>query len=355
MTDSRIQQLIDKFWAGEASDQERRILLDYLDKHHLDLKAVLARDYGKEGRSAHDQEIEPSQAEAWLRNIHAVAGMDEQNEHRPQPLLRFRWIAAAAMVVLTIGALTALFLNPFKDAAQHPQVAYHTAPVTHHNTTGEARQLLLPDSSVVVLSPQSKLSYSPAYGVKVRGVRLQGEARFTVRPDKEKPFTVYANGFATTALGTEFVVSTRKAGHTTVKLLSGKVVVTSTAQSNFTMAATYLVPGDELHIDALEETASVVHTTRPPLPRDKPTALARAADGNEAGLHFSRTPLAEVFRRIAGLKGVSISVSGADLDELSFSGQLLPTDSLETILSIVCTMNDLDYRYENNRIVITNK
>src|SRR5690606_4215114 len=198
-----------------------------------------------------------------------------------------------------------------------------------------------------------ELTYSSEYGSNARGVRLSGRAIFKVMPNREKPFTVYANGFATTALGTEFIVSTREAGKTMIQLLSGKVVVTSTRSAPFVMAATYLKPGDELRIDALEETLSMTHT--PSLGSGDVRGRLKSRGVAET-LQFSRTPLVDVFQRLAEARGVRITVQGTRLKGLSFSGAFLPTDSLETMLSIVCTMNDLNYRYEKeDHIVITNK
>lgn len=356
MTDADLQQLLDRFWSGEASEPERHKLLNYLDTHHRELRTMLERTYGQDERSAALPEIGASRAGEWLRKIHVKAGIAENVPYRHVRVRPAIWIAAAAVLVLGFSLVFVLYRHQRADTVRSAQIVGVPESFVHRNTGREDLPLTLPDSSTVVLSPQSELTYSASYGAKARGVALRGKALFRVKPNGGKPFTVYANGFATTALGTEFMVSTRQAGATTVRLLSGKVVVTATASSPFAMEAIYLKPGDELHIDALEEKLSVVKTPHTPSPNAVKTKSVPVVAADVAGgLHFNRTPLTEVFQRIATVKGVRILVDRADLDGLSFSGELLPTDALEVMLSMVCTMNDLSYRYENDRIVIVNK
>ncbi len=358
MEHSELADLIDRFWSGKASSQEKRMLLDYLDRHHRELKATLESMYGQEDGSAIVESIEAYREEAWLRNIHARAGIDERDEKdekKSLPVRSVAWVAAAALVILGLGIVWRLPLNLQADKAVVQQMAANVAPVIYRNVGKEDMRIVLPDQSTVMLSPRGELVHSAEYGVKARGIQLRGKALFSVEQHAGKPFTVYANGFATTALGTEFIVSTEEAGHTTVRLLSGKVVVTATEPSHFKMASVYLRPGDELRIDALAERLAVVNTLKEPLEKSgKPTVNPAQTDDAD-GLRFNRTPLGEVFRRIADLKGVIISTEKVDLGDLSFSGDLLPTDSLETILSIVCTMNDLNYRHEDDHVVIIKK
>src|SRR5690606_21077562 len=129
----------------------------------------------------------------------------------------------------------------------------HVQPIVHRNDGSDDQRIVLPDGSVVMLSSRSELAYDAGFGSQSRDLRLVGEALFHVAKRADKPFTVYANGFATTALGTEFFVSTREAGMTRIRLLSGRVVVQSTSTSQFSVADTYMKPGEELRIDALHE------------------------------------------------------------------------------------------------------
>jgi transmembrane sensor len=70
---------------------------------------------------------------------------------------------------------------------------------------GERREVALADGSVVLLDSGSAIALN--YTGSHRGVRLlAGAAMFEVAPDRERPFTVEADGGSATALGTVFAV-----------------------------------------------------------------------------------------------------------------------------------------------------
>ena len=352
MTPLELQQLIERFWAGEASAQERRTLLKYLDRHR-ELRATLYQVYGRRDREVGGPLVGRLQANEWLQKIHHRAGIGAAETYFRPRAMSMRWVAAAALLILSLCTGLALYIVSDTFPSSYTQHAAVQQPAVYRNTGTETMQILLPDSSVVYLAPNSEVCYSTDYNHTTRSLNLKGKGQFKVTPDKHKPFTVYANGFATTALGTEFVVSTQQTGIMMVRLLSGKVVVRATASAPFKLTNTYLKPGDELCVNVLEETLSLVHKSTPQVSSVGHTPTKRTA--NSVSLQFYRTPLLEVFQRLEAAKGVPIHTTKADLNGLSFSGVFLPTDSPDTILSIICTMNDLTYRYEDDHVVIINK
>lgn len=85
---------------------------------------------------------------------------------------------------------------------------------------GNTANINLPDGSIVMLQPGSRLRFPSAFAGKDRLVILEGEAYFKVRHDAARPFIVQAGGIETTVLGTEFNVKDN-----TVTLVSGRVRV----------------------------------------------------------------------------------------------------------------------------------
>src|SRR5690606_8991043 len=80
-----------------------------------------------------------------------------------------------------------------------------------------------------------------------RELFLTGEAYFKVKKNTDKPFIVYANETATTALGTEFNVSAyREEDKTIVSLKEGKVEVKEASQGD--QNKVILNPGEEASI-----------------------------------------------------------------------------------------------------------
>ncbi len=89
-------------------------------------------------------------------------------------------------------------------------------------------QAVLPDGTRVLLGASSRIEYPRNFdGLQTREVKLTGKARFEVKHDAAKPFTVHADGLDARVLGTVFDVSTYPGTHGSVTLYSGKVQVSA--------------------------------------------------------------------------------------------------------------------------------
>jgi ferric-dicitrate binding protein FerR (iron transport regulator) len=105
---------------------------------------------------------------------------------------------------------------------------------------GETQQIVLPDSSTIILNANSKIRFASQWeSDKVREVWLEGEAFFSVRkklnlnkssvsPASSK-FIVHTQDLQVEVLGTEFTVSKRRK-QTRVTLNSGKIKLDLNAQ-----------------------------------------------------------------------------------------------------------------------------
>jgi len=85
---------------------------------------------------------------------------------------------------------------------------------------GKMAHIDLPDGSVVLLHPGSRLKSPTAFIGDKRFVMLEGEAYFKIKKDPLRPFIVQADGIETTVLGTEFNIK-----NGTVTLVNGSVKV----------------------------------------------------------------------------------------------------------------------------------
>jgi transmembrane sensor len=97
-------------------------------------------------------------------------------------------------------------------------------PAGYETAIGEQRTVILPDQTSVTLNTNTKITVD--YSEHVRRVRLkQGEAFFSVKPNKDRPFEVLAGAGVVRAVGTAFNV-TKKGAEITVAVLEGSVEVT---------------------------------------------------------------------------------------------------------------------------------
>ena len=94
---------------------------------------------------------------------------------------------------------------------------------------GESYMLILPDSSRVWLNAASSLTYPANLGeLKMRQVRLEGEAYFEISRNQMRPFKVESRGQVVEVLGTHFNVNSYGDEHSVITtLMEGQVKVTA--------------------------------------------------------------------------------------------------------------------------------
>jgi transmembrane sensor len=171
-------------------------------------------------------------------NIFEQLGLEETED---QPRIgRRRPVLFAAASMLAVVAVSAFLL--LKSPA--PQ---ETAMLVESTSADETRELVLPDSSVVILNANSSLSYSSDFNSPLhREVFLKGNAFFKVRKLADhKNFVVHSRSLAVTVLGTEFNVNSRNAS-IEVALISGKVKVDEAAHNQSAL----ILPGEQITFDS---------------------------------------------------------------------------------------------------------
>lgn len=143
--------------------------------------------------------------------------------------------AAVALAVIATGYFAWRPKNSHKPGyAETISALESTSKVTRHiNKSAEPELYYLPDSSSVMLAPQSEVSFTTTYNQEHRSVYLSGKATLDVVPNAAKPFYVFANEVVTKVLGTKFeVVAFDDGSDVTVKVLSGKVTVYQNNERN---------------------------------------------------------------------------------------------------------------------------
>ena len=273
---------------------------------------------------------------------------------------RFSWTAVAASVLLAAGGW--VWLAKRKDrpgmakmsaAPQERSLAAgggKARDILRANTTGNPQNILLPDGTKVKLYGHSAIRYTDSFGVVRRDVRLEGRADLAVSKDLAHPFCVLTDRLSTTVLGTSFEVKAPGGGgNIEVRLYTGKVVVKSIG-SLPGWKDILLSPGQEMVYDRGRMLATV-----------KPFAgLKGGADGdgmaNEAGdLVFSNSPLKKVFHSLSLQYHKKFIYRAGDLHGLNFTGMVMRTDSLDTFLHLLGTMNHLEIQEQPAGITVTRR
>lgn len=152
------------------------------------------------------------------------------NQPEVRSILSRPWIRMAAAAAV---AAFVVVVYPWKKPAMQetaatskPAPVYVNPATTFRNDTRHKVSYTLDDGSVVTLYARSEIICNQPFDNNKRDITLRGKALFKVSKDKARPFTVYAKGFSTTALGTTFRISAYDSSkRSTVKLLEGKVAL----------------------------------------------------------------------------------------------------------------------------------
>lgn len=190
---------IAKYLSGELSGQDLIALEDWIHQSP-DNKVVI-----EECRKIFSLSYQDSTASnpafdkvgAWekvLYRIKETTVVELAPAHRAiAPIFKRPWVRIAALMILVLSA--SLY---FIKTRQGQTVILAAAD--------EVREIMLPDSSIVVLKPLASISYTSGFGVDNRSIILNGTAYFDVKRDETLLFSVQAGIGTIEVLGTAFMI-----------------------------------------------------------------------------------------------------------------------------------------------------
>ncbi|HEV9037250.1 MAG TPA: FecR domain-containing protein [Puia sp.] len=229
--------------------------------------------------------------------------------------VRWRWVAAASVLLVVAGIYTILKL---------PRI-----PPAVHTAYGEIKENRLPDGTTVVMNADSKLTFSPGgkdgkdgwKDGKDREVWLTGEAFFHVAKTPLKSrFIVHLNHFDVIVTGTQFNAVNR-GQKANVMLKEGSVILHTDQGKELKMA-----PGDfvEYRNTGLQ----------------KKTAKADSVLAwKEHKLIFYGTPLRKLVEVIEEDYGVKVLIKGDSVGSKPIYG-ILSNDNLDVLLEALKATGD---------------
>jgi transmembrane sensor len=275
-------------------------------------------------------------------NWNEVEAAIRQMGAAPVRMIRGRWViktmaAAAAVAVLVIGIWWVGTRTGHPEEMAVIKTGY-----------GEIKNILLPDSSVVILNAKSSLrmasSWTEASG---RQVWLDGEAYFQVqkKPSAAAKFVVHTKEVDVEVLGTKFNVNTRRQ-RAVVSLEEGKVrlsmngIVTSVMEKK---AALVMRPGQVAEVD--EDLQAKVN-------EDKDVAARSGWSRHE--FHFDHTSLGEIARLVQDTYGYEMVVEDSTMldKEISDAGGVRVSDVRE-LVKVLIVASGYDMQIKDKKIYVT--
>lgn len=232
-------------------------------------------------------------------------------------------IAAGLLALIVITGL--LFLKTFQT-------------VTYTTRYGERKEIILPDSSTVILNGNSSITLARNWAEATqREVWLKGEAFFNVyHTQHHEPFLVYASdNFNIRVLGTEFNVSSRSST-TRVALMKGNIQLNFIDKGEAVNMP--MKPGELVEFN--EQSAFVIK---------KETRVKNLSSWKEAHMIFEQTSLAEIAVMLKDTYGIKLIVDDAALLQQKISGSV-PNKNLDLFLRGLAEILDVKVNREEGLV-----
>ncbi len=319
--------LIAKFLAREATETESEAVNDWLldsdenEKYFFEVQKVWEKA-GKQAANKSKTFRKVDTDAAWQKLRGKEAKVVQMKPKRTAvPFMR---IAAAIAFLLVVG-----FAWYFLSDKEAQQLAFAT--------TEKADSLLLADGSQVFVNRQSKITYPETFSGKKRVVKLEGEAFFQVKSNKEKPFVVETQSVEIQVVGTAFNVKVApNKSRTEVIVQEGKVLVRSAKDS------IYLTAGEQAAIEG-----------------DKITKQENIADKNFLAyktrlLVFEKTTLNEAIAKINALYMSEIKLKNPALGNCPIT-VTFDNESIGSIIEIIANTLGLTIVKENDELLLDGK
>lgn len=251
---------------------------------------------------------------------------------------RFRWLSAAAAILL-LGVSSLLFFQNHQSALPSRKILAEM-PLTQTVTkAGELREIFLPDGTSVFLNGNTQIRYDKINYGKSRAIFLdRGEAFFNVKRDTLHPFTIASGAVSVTVLGTSFNVNRSQAsGQVTVEVKTGRVKVS--AKKNVEQhiltrgkAARYSLAKKQFEI--FDQNPNTVNLW------------------TQGGMLLSNVGFSALKEIIYNRYGVVLIADNLDTDKFNYSLMIPQVESLDQVLSMICTIHQIKFRREKNEIIL---
>lgn len=283
MSNARIQYLVNRYFNGTCSGEERQELADWVNRSESDtaIQAVLENAW---------RDYEPGEAERLAGEAAMERVYTRLSEEADRTRMRIAWwkpAAAAAVLVLAGLGIWQVTKPSLQNQVQLPQEQAEDAmpggekavltlsngqqivldsaadgllaqqggatvnklsngQLVYNDGDGPAEgevlfntmttprggqyRLTLPDGTKAWLNSSSSITFPTAFVEKNRSITVTGEVYLEVAKNEKQPFSVHANGVEIAVLGTHFNVNAYpEEGSVRTTLIEGKVKVSSAA------------------------------------------------------------------------------------------------------------------------------
>jgi len=319
-THNMMDELLVKYLADEATPPEQELVEEWIssseaNRHYFQHFQLI---WEESRQLAVTTSVDENKA--WQKFQRRV----KKEEARKSPGLFGWWrIAAGILIIVGITWFTSSILNKETTEPEILSIA----------SVNEVKKDTLPDGSVATLNKHSVLTYPSSFKGKTRKVKLEGEAFFNVKANKEKPFIIDVNDVQVKVVGTSFNVKSNN-GVTEVIVETGIVQVTKDGQM------IELQAGERISLGQTD------------------TVATKQVSGDKLYNYYvskifvcDNTPLWKLVEKLNEAYGANIRIAREELRKLPLT-VTFDEESLDTILNIISQTLMIKVSRNDNEIIL---
>jgi ferric-dicitrate binding protein FerR (iron transport regulator) len=308
--------IINKYLAGEASEEEVKELFHWIDSSPENRNEFI--QYKKiwvlTSRPETHQEL------SWSPEL-----INSGKSGNVRRLVTYTKYAAAVVIVFGLG----MILQYIAGQKTSPTYTY-LADTQIEVPKGQMSSVILPDGTKVQLNSNSKLVYASGFNSGERTVNLEGEAFFNVAKDKEHSFTIKTKSLDFKVYGTSFNVQAYpEDSEINTTLVEGSLGVV--AKTGSEMAR--LVPGENANFK--EDNKELVVTN---------VDLELYTSWKDGMVTFRNEKLKDIARKIERWYNVQIVINNPKLADELYMGTIMKNKPIDQLLEVFKLTSSLNYR-----------
>lgn len=256
-------------------------------------------------------EVGPDESTAHSLRIVRLRIRKEENRYSSSYRILLRVAAVIIPVVLLVGGY--FYFNG------------RTKNIEVSTVNNEQKQCTLPDGSGVRLNSGSKINYSSGFNDTIRLVTLEGEAYFSVKPNKKMPFVVKTKDLTLKVLGTEFNVSSYTSDSRSVATLDrGKVQVTINRNEKGPASDSYVLkPNQQLSYNKSDQSVLINSVTE------------EATSWKEGALIFQNATFIDILNTLHRRYDVTFRYDRTWFRDDFYSVKFVNRESIEQVMDVL--------------------
>ncbi len=335
------KQLLIKFIEGNASNSEQEQVLAWIDENEANKKYFLS-----------------------LKNLYVISSLPNEPAGKKEFVqfkktylypnsfgksfnLSFLKIAALILFMLTIGLnIYQYYLRDEYDNSEYNSpLSRKMNTLSFYTNKGVKGVVTLPDSSVVWLNSDTKLTFPERFTGKYREVAISGEAFFEVKPNPKVAMIVTTNkGLKIEVLGTKFLIrSYEEDKDAQATLFSGSIKLTS--------------PNDGLrrdYVKKLKPLQSVIIDNNHSIRVIQKTDTLKSIAWKNGTLIFEETPIQEVLKKLSRWHGTEFLVKDKSILSCKITAQF-KSESIVQIMEVIKYCSPIDYKIKDKLIILSRR